>query len=159
MAETYRQDQPRTVPDGAVSLLECKFDQGSLAALRGELVRCGAANGLIDPALPNFVLAINEITTNAVRYAGGHGQLQLWRYDDNLFCRVADDGPGIARRHLDQAHRPRPGYIGGHGLWLARQISDSIAVETDRASGTRVLLRFALRPMETPVARSADGSV
>jgi anti-sigma regulatory factor (Ser/Thr protein kinase) len=159
MAETYRRVQPRTVPHGAVPLLECKFDQGSLAALRGELARCGAANGLTDPELPNVVLAVNEITTNAVRYAGGHGQLQLWRLEDSLFCRVADDGTGIPRRHLDQSHRPRPGYIGGHGLWLARQIADSIAVETDRESGTCVLLRFALRPLETTIPRSSDGSV
>jgi anti-sigma regulatory factor (Ser/Thr protein kinase) len=159
MAETSERDQPRTVPDGAVPLLECKFDQGSLAALRGELARCGAANGLTDPALPNFVLAINEITTNAVRYAGGQGQLQLWRRADNLFCRIADDGPGIPRRHLDQSHRPRPGYIGGHGLWLARQIADSIAVETDRLSGTRVLLRIALHPTQRTLPRSTDGNV
>jgi serine/threonine-protein kinase RsbW len=149
----------RDVPDGAVPLLECKFDRASLAALRSELGRCGAANGLTEPALPNVVLAINEIATNAVRYAGGHGQLQLWRFEDNLFCRVADDGPGIPPHHLDQSHRPRPGYIGGHGLWLARQISDSIAVETDRLSGTCVLLRFALPPMTSTVPRSTDGSV
>jgi serine/threonine-protein kinase RsbW len=148
----------RQVPDGAVPLLECKFDQTSLSSLRGELARCGAANGLADPALPNVVLAINEIATNAVRYAGGHGQLQLWRFEGSLFCRVADDGPGIPRRHLDESHRSRPGYIDGHGLWLARQIADSLAVETDR-SGTCVLLRFALRPLESTVPRSANGVV
>ena len=151
-------DSERQVPDGAVPLLDCKFDQTSLAALRGELARCGAANGLADPELPNVVLAINEITTNAVRYAGGHGQLQVWRFDSSLFCQIADHGPGIPRRHLDESHRSRPGYIGGHGLWLARQIADSLAVETDK-TGTRVLLRFALRPLESTVPRSVDGDV
>jgi len=129
------------VPDGAVPLLDCKFDRTGLAALRAELTRCGAANGLADLALSNFVLAVNEITTNAVRHGGGHGRLRLWRDRDDLCCLVVDDGPGIPRRHLSESHRPEPGHIGGHGLWLARHICDNVVIESDRSSGTRVLLR------------------
>ncbi|MFL5516577.1 MAG: ATP-binding protein [Gemmatimonadales bacterium] len=144
MAEASRNDRSHTVPTGSVVLLECKFDQASLAALRGELTTCGAANGLTGLALSRFVLAVNEITTNAVRYAGGGGQLRLWRHGDSLWCRIVDDGPGITRRRLNESHQPRPGHMVGHGLWLARQICDSLDIETDRQSGTRVLLRYAL---------------
>jgi anti-sigma regulatory factor (Ser/Thr protein kinase) len=144
MAEISREDQPRTVPGGAVQLLERKFDRTSLASLRGELTGCGAANGLADLALTNFVLAINEITTNAVRHAGGFGQLRLWRDADSLWCEVLDDGPGIPRRYLAASGRPEPGQIGGHGLWLARHICDSVDINFRSPSGTRVLMRYLL---------------
>src|SRR4051812_7304380 len=119
MAETARDGQPLAAPDTHVPLLDCKFDQASLGALRGEISRCGAANGLVDLALSNFVLAVNEIVTNAVRYAGGKGDLRLWRQDDDLWCRIVDSGPGIPKRYLERTRRPEPGQIGGHGLWLA----------------------------------------
>src|SRR2546421_10679780 len=102
MAGTRKQDPPSIVPDGAVVLLDCKFNRNSIAAVRGELSRCGASSGLNELALFNFVLAVNEITTNAVRYAGGHGQLQLWRYGNTLCCQVMDSGPGIPRWALDE---------------------------------------------------------
>jgi serine/threonine-protein kinase RsbW len=144
MAETSREGEPPTAPNGAVALLECKFDRAAIAALRGEVSRCGTTNGLTDIALSNFVLAVNEITTNAVRYAGGHGQLRLWRHGNDLWCQVVDDGPGIPAHVLNESHRPKPGHIRGRGLWLARHICASVEIETDRSSGTRVLLRYAL---------------
>jgi serine/threonine-protein kinase RsbW len=144
MAETIRDSQPLAGPETLVPLLETMFDQASLAALRREVSRCGAANGLIDLALSNFVLAVNEIATNAVRYAGGRGELRLWREGDDLWCRVVDNGPGIPRRYLNLTRRPAPDQIGGHGLWLARHICASVDIETDRSSGTRVLLRYTL---------------
>ena len=73
MAETPREGQPGSGPDGGVLLLDRKFDRGTLATMRGELSRCGSASGVAELALANFVLAVNEIMTNAVRYAGGRG--------------------------------------------------------------------------------------
>jgi serine/threonine-protein kinase RsbW len=143
MAETSGDGLPRRIPDGAEALVECKFELAGLSALRNEVSRHAAAHGLGDMALFNFVLAVNEITTNAVRHAGGQGQLQLWRLGDDLWCRVLDDGPGIAPSRL-RDERPAPGHIAGRGLWLARRICDSVDIETDRSSGTRVLLRYAL---------------
>lgn len=144
MAETVRDGWPLAAPDNAVVLLDCPFNQASLAPLRGEVSRCGASNGLVDLALSNFVLAVNEITTNAVRYAGGRGTLLLWRHGDDLWCRVTDNGPGIPKRFLERTRRPDPGQIGGHGLWLARHICASVDIETSRSTGTRVLLRYAI---------------
>jgi len=137
-------DQAGAVRDQVIPLLEYGFDITSLSALRAEISRCGGANGLTYIALYNFVGAVNEITTNAIRYAGGHGRLRMWRQGDDLWCRVTDDGPGIPKRWLDESHRPKPGRIGGSGLWLARQICHSVEIQTDRMSGTRVLLRYAL---------------
>jgi anti-sigma regulatory factor (Ser/Thr protein kinase) len=126
-----------------------------LGALRSELSRYGAARGLSDLALANFVLAVNEIITNAVRYAGGQGRLRLWRQGAELRCQVEDDGRGIPRRYLEQSYRPDATHVGGHGLWLARHICAAVEIETGRATGTRVLLRY---PMPI-AARSTDGTL
>jgi anti-sigma regulatory factor (Ser/Thr protein kinase) len=147
MADKPGEDQPHRVPGDGVLLLDCKFDQASLAPLRGELNRVGTVNGLTDLKLANFVIAVNEITTNAVRYAGGQGQLKLWQRGGQLWCLVADEGNGIPRRHLERSRRPYPAHVTGHGLWLARHICDSVEIESGRSSGTRVLLRYGLPPV------------
>jgi anti-sigma regulatory factor (Ser/Thr protein kinase) len=144
MVEALRGDRRGPVPDGAISLLDRAFYRMSLAVLRRELADCGAAHGLVDIALANFVLAVDEIVTNAVQYAGGRGDLLLWRDGDSLWCRVADNGPGLPERYLHRSPPPRPGHIGSHGLWLARHICESVHIESDRTSGTRVLLRYRL---------------
>src|SRR4051812_9135147 len=98
MAETYQEGQPVTAAASMTRLLECAFDRTSLAQTRGELGRCGSAHGLVDLALSNFVLAVNEIMTNAVRYAGGRGTVTLWRDHGSLRCHVNDRGSGIPAR-------------------------------------------------------------
>ena len=148
------EDPPPTAV-AADAPLECKFDRSSLAAVRGELSRYGTAHGLTDLALANFVLAVNEVTTNAVRYAGGQGRLRVWCQGGELRCQVEDDGHGIPRRYLEQSYRPDPAHVGGHGLWLARHICAAVEIETGRATGTRVTLRYPL----PNAARSTDGSL
>jgi len=76
-----------------------------------------------------FVVAINEVTTNAVRHGGGKGRMYLWRDDHSLYCRVVDEGPGIPPDRLGH-RRPAPDTLGGRGLWLARQGCDTLDVET-----------------------------
>ena len=133
----------RPLPSGAVALLSATFDRLSLARLRGALTDCGAANGLRDLALSNFVLAVNEIATNAVRHGGGAGRVGLWRAEDRLWCEVVDTGRGITDGRLNGFNRPQPGHIGGWGLWLARHICERVDIETGR-SGTRVILQYPL---------------
>jgi signal transduction histidine kinase len=42
-----------------------------------------------------FVLAVHEVTGNAVQHGGGRGRARLWYADGALRCRVTDDGPGL----------------------------------------------------------------
>jgi anti-sigma regulatory factor (Ser/Thr protein kinase) len=119
------------------------FDATSLAGLRHELSSRGEESGLTDLTLARFVLAVNEITTNAVRHGGGRGRLRMWRQGDHLWCEIVDEGRGIPRGRLNASHRPVPGHIGGWGLWLAQQICSTLRVDTGSA-GTRVRLSYPI---------------
>jgi serine/threonine-protein kinase RsbW len=142
MATVSHRDEHATMPADAVRLFQCDFDRDHLGALRGELGKQASAHGLVDRMQFNFVLAVNEITTNTLRHAGGRGRLCLWRHAGSLWCEVTDHGPGIPRRYLDGAEERPAGTLGGHGLWLARRLCDSVHIETGPRRGTRVLLRY-----------------
>jgi serine phosphatase RsbU (regulator of sigma subunit)/anti-sigma regulatory factor (Ser/Thr protein kinase) len=127
-------------PDPAgVELLRRDFDIENLVPVRHEIARRSAAAGLDDTRLYWFVVAVNEITTNAVRHGGGSGQVSLWADGGRLHCRVVDRGPGIPPERQRADVRPAPDSIGGRGLWLAQQGCESMAVDSSPA-GTRVTL-------------------
>jgi serine/threonine-protein kinase RsbW len=124
-------------------LLSGTFGRTTLGDMRDELSKCCADSGLADLALSNYVLAINEIATNSVRHGGGGGTVRLFRSDTDLWCEIVDTGRGISTRRMSGSERPKPGHIGGWGLWLARHLCDGVDIETGK-TGTRVVLRFAL---------------
>ena len=125
-------------------LLAREFDQDGLVELRHGVERCCVSSGLADEALYWFVVAVNEITTNAVRHGGGWGRLRLWRADDYVYCQVADRGPGIPP-HQDGLVRPSPLQLGGRGLWLARQGCETVVLDVG-PQGSTVTLSQPLHP-------------
>ena len=126
---------PRTHP--RVDLLHHDFVLAGLVELRHQVQRRAQDAGLADLALYRFVVAVNEITTNAVRHGGGAGRLELWRTGRSLYCRVTDHGPGLPPGH--QLRRPTTDAVGGRGLWLAGRSSDHLAIDTG-PHGTSVTL-------------------
>jgi anti-sigma regulatory factor (Ser/Thr protein kinase) len=119
------------------------FDQARVTELRHSVTSCAHASGLSGQRLDDFVLAVNELITNAVRHGGGRGWLRLWRQSGQLVCEVADHGRGISTQRLGDRARPAPDTAGGWGLWLARELSDSMDVETG-AAGTTVRISTAV---------------
>jgi serine/threonine-protein kinase RsbW len=115
--------------EGAELIAE-PFDAARITALRHEVARCAGSAGLDGNLLEDFVLAINELVTNAVRHGGGHGFLRLWLTDDRLVCEVTDKGQGIAEGAGNGRDRPSVHTVGGWGLWLARELSDTMRVAT-----------------------------
>ncbi|SCG57631.1 ATP-binding protein [Micromonospora inositola] len=139
---------PRTVVPIERSLLISEaFDQAQVTELRHSVTSCAHAAGLSDERLDDFVLAVNELITNAVRHGGGQGSLRLWRQAGELVCEVADDGSGISSGRLDDRSRPAADTAGGWGLWLARELSDTMEVVTGEA-GTTVRISAALAATE-----------
>jgi anti-sigma regulatory factor (Ser/Thr protein kinase) len=130
-----------------VELLSQDFDYHSLVQVRHEIERTCAAAGLADHALYWFVVAVNEITTNAVRHGGGKGRVSLWREDDRLRCRVVDRGPGIPPDRYGE-DRPSPYTLGGRGLWLARQGCESVTLDTG-PTGSVVTLVQPIRELSS----------
>jgi anti-sigma regulatory factor (Ser/Thr protein kinase) len=92
----------------------------------------------------DFLLAIDEMTSNALRHGGPPVGLQLWISDERMVCAISDAGPGFDEpfagygpAHGDDLSR------GGMGLWLARQLCDHVDITRD-ADGVRVRLTVGL---------------
>jgi anti-sigma regulatory factor (Ser/Thr protein kinase) len=90
-------------------------------------------------------LAIDEMSSNAVRHGGPPVQLRLWASTDRVVCVIRDGGPGMDDPFA--GYGPAHGADlsrGGMGLWLARQLCDNVDV-IDGSAGLTVRLATALR--------------
>ena len=79
--------------------------------------------------LEDFLLAMDEMTSNAVRHGQPPVDLRLWITSDRVVCTITDRGPGwgdpfagYGPAHGDDLSR------GGMGLWLARQLCDHVDI-------------------------------
>ncbi|WP_198168061.1 ATP-binding protein [Herbidospora yilanensis] len=116
-------------------LLSLDLDQMAVPSVRRSVHDCAGAVGLSGVGLDDFVLAVHEAVTNAMRYAQSPRVLRLWCEDDRVLCEVSDGGPGIAGG-------PSRTPTGGRGLWLMRRLT-TIVVST-APEGTTVRLTVGL---------------
>ena len=128
-------------PDGAHGYA---VDLPALAQLRHAVTRHGEQFGLDDGPLNDLVLIANELATNVVRHGGGAGRMWLWQLDGCVYCQVTDRGTGM--RHADDVgQKPTdPNALTGRGLWLIRQMSRQVQIETN-AQGTTVTVTIPVR--------------
>ncbi len=121
---------------------EVAFKAEELGVLRRLLSQWAASHKLGADASEELVLAVNELTTNSVRYGGGGGLLALWRERDMLLCEVRDGGhiedPLIGRT------KPRPEQPSGRGIWLVHQLCDVVQIRSS-PRGTTVRVHKHLR--------------
>jgi anti-sigma regulatory factor (Ser/Thr protein kinase) len=128
---------------GTTTLVFERFDVTGIASLRHDVATCAEAAGLAGEALDDFVLAVNELVTNAVRHGGGHGRLRLWHDGTQLVCEVTDQGAGIVDGASNGRDKPSPNVAGGWGMWLARELSETMTVMTG-PEGTTVRISAAI---------------
>lgn len=88
----------------------------------------------------DVVLAVNEITTNAVEHGSPEAEVALWTEPDGIVAEVHDRG--VLADVLPGMVAPHPSEPRGRGVWIARQICDSLHVWAD-ARGTHVRVRAA----------------
>jgi anti-sigma regulatory factor (Ser/Thr protein kinase) len=99
--------------------------------------------GLSGDRLDDFVVAVNELLTNAVRHGGGAGHVSLWRTGGAMVCEVTDDGRGMPASRRRAPLRPANDQPGGRGLWLAGELTDVIEVDSGaRGTAVRVSVRL-----------------
>ncbi|MEV0719850.1 ATP-binding protein [Asanoa sp. NPDC050611] len=128
---------------GYTLLLKAAFDRATVAAVRHQVGAFARRCRMSMDSLDDFLVAVNEAMTNAVRHGGGTGQLLLWR-DGALLCQIVDHGPGFdATPYLRPHRRPQPSPTGGMGLWLAQQASDDLRIHSD-ATGTTISISGSL---------------
>jgi anti-sigma regulatory factor (Ser/Thr protein kinase) len=112
------------------------FTARDITGVRRAVTRRAAGAGLQGDRLHDFVLAVNEIVTNAVVHGGGRGELRLWDNGQIVECEVRDGGPGGA---AEVAGDPPLG-AGGRGLRLARLLVDRLHVrESPGATAVRLV--------------------
>jgi anti-sigma regulatory factor (Ser/Thr protein kinase) len=114
------------------------FDAERLPFLREVVAAHASLAGVSPRRARDLAFAVNEVTTNSVRHAGGRGVLRMWTDDGAVVCEVGDAG------HLDvplAGRLPPTGESGGWGLWLANQLCDLVQLRSYPA-GTAVRLHM-----------------
>jgi anti-sigma regulatory factor (Ser/Thr protein kinase) len=138
MGPTLREDQtsPTVGVIGTEVLLTETFDHSSITALRHAVASSVRVAGLDGQRLDDFVVAVNELLTNAVRHGGGLGRVALWRQDGAVVCEVSDSGAGLPGPWSQRSVRPPADQPGGWGLWLAEELTDSFQLTTGNGGTT-----------------------
>jgi anti-sigma regulatory factor (Ser/Thr protein kinase) len=138
-----------TPEESGSPLLDRRFGRDEITVLRHEVSDRLIAAGLTGDRLHGFVLAVNEVITNVVLHAGGHGRIVLRLAGSSAWCTVTDSGPGIPARHLGRPDVPGAFEVGGRGIWLAHQLCDEVTMATGPI-GTTIGLRIGLPRRQTP---------
>ncbi|MER0244714.1 ATP-binding protein [Streptomyces sp. HSW2009] len=137
---------PRRPFDGESDgrLLDRDFTARDLPLLRVLVEERAAWAGLAEARRGDFVLAVDEIATNAIEHAGGRGHLLLRRIGNELECTISDRGPGFSDAVIPDVLPGLDGAPSGRGLWLTRLVSDRLAVSAGTV-GAVVTLAMRLR--------------
>jgi anti-sigma regulatory factor (Ser/Thr protein kinase) len=114
---------------GRSTLLDRRFGRDEITVVRHE-VTARLDPGPLGERLPGFVLAINEVITNAVLHAGGQGRIVLGLTSAAVYCTVTDSGPGIPEQFRRPPNVPEAFEVGGRGIWLAHQLCDEVTMAT-----------------------------
>lgn len=114
---------------GEVSL-DTVVDLDRLYSLRAAVSAHAHDLGMDEEQLGKLLVVANELATNAIRHADGTARLRLWRSDDAVYCHVTDEGPGIRDPDAAGTATVALNATGGRGLWIVRQLSDSVVIES-----------------------------
>jgi anti-sigma regulatory factor (Ser/Thr protein kinase) len=129
-------------------------DVTCLEALRGQLkAALRTRTHAVEPA-GDFMLAINEVVTNAVRHADPPYCVRMWLTSERFLATVTDHGRGFDDPFAgyEWPGRPEGAPTGGMGLWLARRLCDHVDFSR-RAEGFTV--RLEIRPHQHQHGRAA----
>jgi anti-sigma regulatory factor (Ser/Thr protein kinase) len=122
-----------TSPPPGVPVRRLRFRLPDLPEVRQFAEEEAREAGMSEEAVADFVIAVNEVATNAVTHGADRATLRTWTVDGELVVEVHDEGtwkPG-----------PMPGAVGGMGLWVARLLSSDLTLQVG-SGGSTVIMRF-----------------
>jgi len=133
--------RPADIAGRSGDLVDVVFGWADFTRLRRLVAGQCAAAGLSGSRLDDFVLAIHEISANAIVHAGTGGRLVLRRAANGLRCLIADhasyaaEDPGASGCRIPRARdgsepREADGAETGRGLWLAAQLADELSISS-----------------------------
>jgi anti-sigma regulatory factor (Ser/Thr protein kinase) len=118
------------------------FSVEDLHSLRVEVTAYASGLGATPDQIEALLIIAVELATNALRHGGGAGRFQLWNTGATVLCRVTDEGPGMVNPDAGRL-APDPLAEDGRGLWMCRQFSDRLEINT-ASTGTTVTAAIAL---------------
>ena len=121
------------------AVAELAFFLPDLPEVRDFAASQAVRGGMPEEDLADFLVAVNEVATNAVEHGGHEAELYLWT-DDALICEVHDQGE--LSDPLPGLQPPHPADPKGRGVWIARQLCDTLHIWAD-GSGTHVRMKAA----------------
>lgn len=114
-----------------------QFDASELRAVRAAVDEHAASAKVSDERRSDLVLAVNELATNSIRYAGGRGELCAWRTGDRLTFEVRDEG--WIRDPLAGLTLPNYRSTRGRGLWLVNRLCQLVQLRSgEKGTAVRV---------------------
>ncbi|MDP9862061.1 MULTISPECIES: ATP-binding protein [Streptosporangium] len=131
----------RPVPAGA-AVAEIAFCLPDLPDVRDFATVQAMRSGMSQESLADFLVAVNEVATNAVTHghATAKAVLRMWTVGRTLVVEIHDEGQWSPDGPPGDTP-PAPYATSGMGLWVARMISSDIKFETG-AAGTFITMSF-----------------
>lgn len=126
------------IPVAGPPRLQLRID-GDPRGWRHSLAGAVEAEALPRGRAEEFLIAVGEVVANALGHGHGLAELTLWSTNDGIVCAVHDDGPGLDDPFAGYLPPGNDDAAQGMGLWVARQLSDSLAIQSG-ADGTTVRL-------------------
>jgi serine/threonine-protein kinase RsbW len=105
-----------------------EFTIADLRRVRSLVSHAAKLVGLTMSVIDNLVTAVNEIAVNAIRYAGGKGQITIRTCTKGVSVEISDSGPGLPEGLGEDLVAPAA--IGGRGLWMARRLCHSMTISS-----------------------------
>ena len=112
-----------------------------LSAVRAFVRRRAQQAGLSDARATDLVIAVSEVAANTLLHARSAGMLDIWHDACEIVCQIKDTG--FIRDPLAGRRSPRPGALGGYGLWMVHQVCDRVDVRSDE-TGTTIRMHMNL---------------
>jgi anti-sigma regulatory factor (Ser/Thr protein kinase) len=129
-----------------IAVFGMRFGMDDLRRVRQEAARWSRQIAMPSERAVDFVIAVNEVATNAVRHGSPAASLMLRVILGNMAeAEIRDSGTWLA--HPEPEHGAAPFGDAEHGrmgLELVRKVCDALEIRTGR-DGTTVLLRMNLQ--------------